>query len=204
MPASSGVPQHEVVGGGLRHGGQNPFDHGVRGDVFGQRVIGQHQAVPQHVRGEIANVLPSRRDHVAQAAPAPVPPAPIRSDRAGWRRTRSCALARRARTRRLAVASARSNRVRVTSRSTNPVRATAAYRSILSSARLSRTSAGSTAIGRPRPLLRRGSVVDQELHQKRSTWASGQRVGALGLVGSEGHHEERCRHRYVLSPPIVT
>ena len=48
-----------------RHGLQHPGDDVVDRDAVGQRVVGQHQPVPQHVRRDVEDVL---RQHVVAAA----------------------------------------------------------------------------------------------------------------------------------------
>ena len=58
--------------------------HAVR-----QRVVGQHDAVAQHVGGEVADVVARARGAGRAAARARAPPAPCRSRRAGSRRTGS-------------------------------------------------------------------------------------------------------------------
>ena len=41
--------------------GQHPGQHGVGGDVVGERLVGEHQAVPQHVEGQFGDVVRERR-----------------------------------------------------------------------------------------------------------------------------------------------
>jgi len=46
-----------------RDGLQQPAQNGLDRDAVGQRVVGQHQPVPEHVRGDVDDVL--RNDEIA-------------------------------------------------------------------------------------------------------------------------------------------
>ena len=168
------------------------------GDVLGLGLVGQEDAVAQHVRGDLLDVL---GDHVAAAAQERHGARGLREGQGGARarrRRRSAGRARTSPTSRGARV-ARDERHHVVARGARPCRPRARGRASRRTASPVSTRRHGGRLARDHavedlPLLRLRRVVDPHLQQEAVDLRLGQRVGALLLdrvLG--GEDQERAR-----------